>query len=109
MQSGPVGSLDSYFAQYADWYDDYADNVVTFTALSDLNQPYSCSAWANLAPDGSGMIVHDQGYGMFNLYNSQSGFPSTVFIDHTMTVYQKYNTVGTYVLIIEYKKCLIHV
>ena len=98
MQSGPVGSLDSYFAQYADWYDDYAENVVTFTALSDLNQPYSCSAWANLAPDGSGMILHDTGYGMFNLYNSQSGFPSTVFIDHTMTVYQKYNTVGTYVI-----------
>ena len=35
---------------------------------------------------------------MFNLYNSQSGFPSTVFVDHTMTVYQKYNTVGTYVI-----------
>jgi len=98
MQQGPVGSLDSYFAQYGDWYDDYAENVVTFTALSDLNQPYSCSAWANQAPDGSGMIVDDQGYGMFNLYNSQSGFPSTVFIDHTMTVYQKYNTVGTYVI-----------
>ena len=98
MQTGPVGSLDSYFAQYADWYGDYSEHAVTFTALSDLNQPYSCSAWANLAPDGAGMIVHDTGYGMFNLYNSQNGFPSTVFIDHNMTVYKKYNTVGTYVI-----------
>ena len=87
MQTGPVGSLDSYFAQYSDWYGDYSEHAVTFTALSDLNQPYSCSAWANLAPDGAGMIVHDTGYGMFNLYNSQNGFPSTVFIDHNMEVF----------------------
>ena len=64
--------------------------------MSDLNQPYSCDAWANLAPNGGGDIVHDSGYGMFNLFNSQNGFPSFAFVDHTMTVYHKSNSAGTY-------------
>ena len=63
-----------------DNYDLYADNIFTFVALSDLNQPYSCTQWANLAPSGSGDIVSDIGYGMFNLYNTSSGFPSFLFI-----------------------------
>jgi hypothetical protein len=33
---------------------------------------------------------------MFNLYNSQNGFPSFAFVDHNMTVYQKSNSAGTY-------------
>ena len=74
----------------------YEDNIMTFAALSDLNQPYSCTAWGNLAPDGGGLIVHDAGYGMFNLFNSQNGFPSFAYLDHTMTVYSKGNSAGTY-------------
>ena len=74
----------------------YEDNIATFAALSDLNQPYSCTAWANLAPNGGGDIVHDVGYGMFNLFNSQNGFPSFAFVDHNMTVYHKSNSAGTY-------------
>ena len=74
----------------------YEDNIMTFAALSDLNQPYSCSAWGNLAPDGGGLIVHDVGYGMFNLFNSQNGFPSFAYVDHTMTVHSKGNSAGTY-------------
>ncbi len=69
---------------------------MTFAALADLNQPYSCSAWGNLAPNGGGLIVEDTGYGMFNLFNSQNGFPSFAFVDHTMTVHYKSNSAGTY-------------
>jgi len=81
---------------YLEDYDLYADNIATFGALSDLNQPYSCSQWANAAPSGSGDIAHDSGYGMFNLYNNVNGFPSFVFIDHTMTIHHKGNSAGTY-------------
>jgi len=81
---------------YLDDYELYEDNIFTFVSLADINQPYSCSAWANLAPNGSGDIVHDTGYGIFNLFNSQNGFPSFIFIDHTMTVYFKSNSAGTY-------------
>ena len=81
---------------YLDDYEMYEDNIFTFVSLSDLNQPYSCSAWAGLAPSGSGDIVHDTGYGIFNLFNSNNGFPSFVFIDHTMTVHHKSNSAGTY-------------
>ena len=79
-----------------DDYELYEDNIFTFAALSDLNQPYSCSAWGNLAPSGGGLIVEDTGYGMFNLFNSQNGFPSFAFVDHNMTVYHKGNSAGTY-------------
>ena len=81
---------------YLEDYELYEDNIFTFVSLADLNQPYSCSAWANLAPNGSGDIVHDTGYGLFNLFNNANGFPSFIFIDHTMTVYDKSNSAGTY-------------
>ena len=81
---------------YLDDYDLFEDNIATFGALSDLNQPYSCSAWANLAPSGSGDIASDTGYGIFNMLNSQSGFPSFAFVDHNMTVFHKANSAGTY-------------
>ena len=81
---------------YLDDYETYEDNIFTFVSLSDLNQPYSCSAWANLAPNGSGDVIHDTGYGIFNLFNSSNGFPSFAFIDHNMTVHFKGNSAGTY-------------
>ena len=52
------------------------------TALADLNQPYSCTQWGN-APDGGGsQIVHDTGYDIWELFETGSAFPSTVFITH---------------------------
>ena len=33
---------------------------------------------------------------MHTLYNSSNAFPSFVFIDHTMTVYDKSNSAGTW-------------
>ena len=74
----------------------YEDNIMTFAALSDLNQPYSCSAWGGLAPNGAGLIVEDAGYGIHNLFNSGNAFPSFAFVDHNMTVHFKSNGAGTY-------------
>ena len=69
---------------------------MTFAALSDLNQPYSCSAWGGLAPNGGGLIVEDVGYGMHSLFNNENAFPSFAFVDHNMTVHFKSNGAGTY-------------
>ena len=69
MQTGSVGSIHEY------WEDSEASEAVfTGTLLSDINQPYSCSAWANLAPGTGGDIIHDTGYGFFNLYNTLLAF-----------------------------------
>ena len=93
MQTGSVGSIHEY------WHGSEAeDAVLTTTLLSDINQPYSCQQWSNLAPGEGGSIVHDTGYGYFNLYNSQSGFPSTVWIDHEMKVHYKTNSSGYYLV-----------
>ena len=93
MQTGSVGSIHEY------WDGSEAeDAVITTTLLSDINQPYSWQQWSNLAPGEGGAIVHDTGYGYFNLYNSQSGFPSTVWIDHEMKVHYKANSTGYYLV-----------
>ena len=77
--------------------DEWADNpnVVPFTSLSDLNQPYSCAQWGNL---GSGsnepLIVHDPSYkfmGWFGCCGATEGWPSTVFINQDMEVVYKGN------------------
>ena len=93
MQTGSGGSVHEYWQG-----SDVEDVVFTGTLLSDLNQPYSCAQWANLAPNSGGDIIHDTGYGFFNLYNSQSGFPSTVWIDHEMKVHYKANSTGYYLV-----------
>ena len=45
MQTGSVGSIHEYWEG-----SDVEDAVFTGTLLSDINQPYSCAQWANLAP-----------------------------------------------------------
>ena len=97
MQTGTVGSIHEY------WEDgDASEAVFTGTLLSDINQPYSCSQWSGLAPGTGGDIIHDTGYGFFNLYCSGStsacGFPSTVWIDHEMKVHYKANNSGYYLV-----------
>ena len=60
-----------------------------FTNLDDLNQPYSCNQWGNRHVqwgDEDAVITADSGYTMFNWFNTGSAFPSSVFLDHTMTV-----------------------
>ena len=48
-------------------------------------------------PDGgSSQIVHDTGYDIWELFESQSAFPSTVFITHEMQVYDMMNNAGSW-------------
>ena len=85
---GPCVSLIPSFDDVAtEWQED--ENVKIFVGLSDLNDPYSCAQWGNMGTAGVPMIVDDSGYPLFNMLNTESSFPSSTFIDHTMTVHYK--------------------
>ncbi len=57
--------------------------------MGDLNQPYSCTQWGNVAASGSPLITDDTGLPMFGLFHTDNLLPSAVYIDHTMTVHYK--------------------
>ena len=92
---GPCVSLIPLFDELQQ---NYSNNnyVEFFVALSDLNQPYSCTQWGNLGTSGIPNIIDDTGYPIFNMFNTGSAFPSLVMIDHEMKVHYKeagyYNT-----------------
>ena len=65
-------------------------------ALSDLNQPYSCSQWGNVPNGGTSQIVEDVGYQIHTLFNLDNYFPSTIWIDHEMRVHDKMNNAGSW-------------
>ena len=70
-------------------------NVLNFTNLDDVGQPYSCSAWGNQGSLNDNLMTEDGGgYNLFNDFNSSNGFPSNIFIDHTMTVFYKCNNLS---------------
>ena len=60
-----------------------------FQSLGDLNQPYSCTQWGNVATNGMPLITDDTGLPMFGLFHTDNLLPSAVYIDHTMTVHYK--------------------
>ena len=62
-----------------------------------MGQPYSCAQWGNNGISGFPLITNDgNGWGnhMWNWFNSNSAFPSNVWIDHTMTVHYKGNNLN---------------
>ena len=65
-------------------------------ALSDLNQPYSCTQWGNVPDGGATQIISDTGYDIWELFESQSAFPSTVWLNHEMQVFDKMNNAGSW-------------
>ena len=65
-------------------------------ALSDLNQPYSCTQWGNVPDGGATQIISDTGYDIWELFESQSAFPSTVWLNHEMQVYDMMNNAGSW-------------
>ena len=77
-----------------DWEYQEDVNVLNFTNLDDVGQPYSCSAWGNQGALNDNLMTEDPGYNLFNDFNSSNGFPSNVFIDHTMTVFYKCNNLS---------------
>ena len=77
-----LSSFDNFYSLYDD-----NDNVFVFTTLADIGQPYSCYQWGNGGTSGIPLVTDDSGSPIWNLFNTGNYFPSTVFIDHTMTVY----------------------
>ena len=70
------------------------NNVLIFTNLDDIGEPYSCNQWGDRgAQFGGHPIITDDGVGsdLWGKFNTGSAFPSTAYIDHTMTVYHKAN------------------
>ena len=48
-------------------------------------------------PDGGAcQIIEDTGYDIWELFESGGAFPSTVFIDHEMRVYDMMNNAGSW-------------
>ena len=92
----------------AAWEMGYQDeyNVVNFTNLDDVGQPYSCQAWGNQGSLSDNLMTEDPGYNLFNDFNSSNGFPSNVFIDHNMTVHWKGNNLSYYVANLRFEEML---
>ena len=70
------------------------ENVLIFTNLDDIGQPYSCEDWGDRGVQFGGFpLITDDGVGsdLWGKFNTGSAFPSTAYIDHTMTVYYKAN------------------
>ena len=90
------------------WEMEYQDeyNVVNWTNLDDVGQPYSCAAWGNQGSLSDNLMTEDPGYSLFNDFNSQNGFPSNVFIDHNMTVHWKGNNLSYYVANLRFEEML---
>ena len=97
-----MGRVHNFWADH-----EMSANVVSFTELNDLNQPHSCNSWGqeyeNQYNPAYGNDFHEPllvsgpvNYGLFNMFNSQNGFPSNAFIDHEMKVHFKTNNTGWY-------------
>ena len=91
MSATWCGPCQSLIPLFDDLEQAYSNNqyVELFVALSDLNQPYSCTQWGNMGDSGIPKIINDTGYPIFNMFNTGSSFPSLVMIDHEMRVHHK--------------------
>jgi len=75
------------------WYSSNP-NVKIITNLDDIGQPHSCQAWGNQHGNfGAIPLMTDDGNQdvLWGWFNTGSAFPSTVYLDHTMTVHHKAN------------------
>ena len=76
-------------------WEDYP-NVKFLGAFADPNQPYSCTQWGNMPTGGSSQLIEDTGYGIWDLFNEGSAFPSSAWVDHEMKVFAKMNGAGSW-------------
>ena len=82
-------------AAIEDWYSDNP-NVIIFTNLDDIGQPYSCQQWGDRHQDFNENVfplMTDDGVQdvIWGWLHTGGAFPSTAYLDHTMTVYYKAN------------------
>ena len=91
MSATWCGPCQSLIPLFDDLQQEYINNeyVNFFVALSDLNQPYSCTQWGNMGDSGIPNIINDTGYPIFNMFNTGGAFPSLVMVDHEMKVHYK--------------------
>ena len=71
-------------------------NVKIITNLDDIGQPYSCQQWGDrhqfYNPDIYPLMTDDGNQDvLWSWLNTGGAFPSTAYIDHTMTVFFKGN------------------
>ena len=71
-------------------------NVKIITNLDDIGQPYSCQQWGDrhqfYNPDVFPLMTDDGNQDViWGWLNTGGAFPSTAYIDHTMTVFYKGN------------------
>ena len=45
---------------------------------------------------GASQIIHDTGYDIWELFETGSAFPSTVWLDHEMRVHDQMNNAGSW-------------
>jgi len=92
----------------ADWEVQYQDehNVLNYTNLDDVGQPYSCAAWGNQGSLDDNLMTEDPGYNTFNDFNTANGFPSNIFIDHNMIVHYKSNNLSYYIANLRFEEML---
>ena len=88
--NGPSGEL----------HHEYAENssVKFLEAFADPGQPYSCLQWGNSPDEGGSQIILDENTSpsIFTLFGTDNSYPSTVFIDHEMKVYDYINLPGSW-------------
>ena len=82
-------------AAIEDWYSENP-NVVIITNLDDIGQPYTCQQWGDHHQDFNPNVfpfMSDDGNQdvLWGWLQTGGAFPSTAYIDHTMTVFYKAN------------------
>ena len=68
------------------------ENVLVFSNLDDIGQPYTCEDWGDRGVQFGAMpLITDDGPGsdLWGKFNTGGYFPSVAWIDHTMTVHHK--------------------
>ena len=71
------------------------ENVLIFTNLDDIGDPYTCEQWANAGSHTNNIITQDEALtSMVESYNFYEAFGSNIyqshiFIDHNMNVFYK--------------------
>jgi PKD repeat protein len=82
-------------AAIEDWYSNNP-NVIIFTNLDDIGQPYSCEQWGDhhqdFNPDVFPLMTDDGPQDIiWGWLQTGGAFPSTAYLDHTMSVFYQAN------------------